>query len=101
MAQCDYDSAGDEPDRTEEIAQKLKEVISVDLQLAEASRVEDTSASLEHDLGMDSVAVIELIAAVEEFFGFEFLDCDLRPETFESMDSLAAVIAARTRVGPV
>lgn len=55
----------------------------------------DTNASLEDELGMDSVALIELIAAIEAEFAFEFTDADLRTSTFESLRSLAVVVASR------
>ena len=57
----------------------------------------DEQASLEDDLGLDSVALIELIGAIEARFGFAFLDSDLRTSSFRNLHVLAEVVASRIR----
>jgi len=58
----------------------------------------DEHASLEDDLGIDSVAMVELIGAIEAEFGFEFDDTDLRTSAFQNLRVLAEVVANRIRV---
>lgn len=55
----------------------------------------DELASLEDDLGLDSVAMVELIGAIEAEFGFEFHDSDLRTSAFQNLRVLAEVVANR------
>jgi acyl carrier protein len=51
------------------------------------------------DFNMDSVAIIELISAVEDRFDFRFVDADLVPSTFASLRALSEVIAERMSSG--
>lgn len=44
---------------------------------------------------LDSMAVVNLIAALEEEFSIAFEDEDLTAEAFETVSSLAAVVARR------
>jgi acyl carrier protein len=56
------------------------------------------SSSLEEDLGLDSVAIVELIGAIESTFDFEFQDADLRTSVFANVGTLAEAIARRVGV---
>jgi acyl carrier protein len=47
---------------------------------------------LEDGLGLDSIAIVELITLVEENFGFEFDEDGLNMDAFQSVRSLAAYI---------
>jgi acyl carrier protein len=49
-------------------------------------------------LDLDSVGLVELIAVLEERLGFQFHDTDLRTQSFRTVGSLSAVVAARLRV---
>ncbi|MDQ3000596.1 MAG: acyl carrier protein [Fibrobacterota bacterium] len=44
---------------------------------------------------LDSMAVNSLIVALEENFGFAFEDEDLSAEAFETVESLAALVARK------
>jgi acyl carrier protein len=59
-----------------------------------AARI-DADSSLKEDLGLDSVAMIELIGAIEADLGMEFQDSDLRGSVFATVGTLAAVVASR------
>jgi len=48
---------------------------------------------------LDSMAIVELVAAIEERFGIAFDDMDLREETFASVGSVVALIHAKQRGG--
>ena len=59
---------------SEEIFEKIKNIIVEQLQVAETSVTED--ASFIDDLGADSLDLVELIMALEEEFGIEIPDGD-------------------------
>ena len=46
---------------------------------------------------LDSMAVVELVVALETRFGFEVSDDDITGEVFETLGSLAAFVEARLR----
>jgi acyl carrier protein len=46
---------------------------------------------------LDSLALVELIAALEDRFRFEIDDVDITGDVFESVGSLAAYIGAQIR----
>jgi acyl carrier protein len=50
--------------------------------------------SIDQDLGIDSVALLGLIAALEKRLGFELADDVLGPGTFRTVRSVAEGIAA-------
>lgn len=49
------------------------------------------------EAGLDSVAVLQLVAAIEERFDFTLADTDLDISHFGTVDSLAALIDRRSR----
>ena len=59
---------------SEEIFEKIKNIIVEQLQVAETSVTEE--ASFIDDLGADSLDLVELIMALEEEFGIEIPDAD-------------------------
>jgi acyl carrier protein len=52
-------------------------------------------SSLKEDLGLDSVAMVELVGAIEAEFGVEFRESDLRGSVFATIGTLAAVVVSR------
>ena len=59
---------------SEEIFEKIKNIIIEQLQVSEATVTEE--ASFIDDLGADSLDLVELIMALEEEFGIEIPDTD-------------------------
>ena len=59
---------------SEEIFEKIKNIIVEQLQVSEPAITED--ASFIDDLGADSLDLVELIMALEEEFGIEIPDAD-------------------------
>jgi acyl carrier protein len=55
---------------------------------------------LEEGLGLDSLAIVELITLIEDKYGFEFGEDDLNMDAFANLRSLARVVAARRFVVP-
>lgn len=81
---------------TDEIIDALAKILVDELDLGlRADRVTATVPLMEEGLGLDSIAIIELIAAVEQKFEFQLLDEDLRTSTFENLDALARVVHER------
>jgi acyl carrier protein len=74
----------------------LKRIIATDLDVGLAEQDIDAAVPLlEGGLGLDSIAIVELISSVEAEFGFQFQDSDLRTATFASVNVLAEVIHKR------
>ena len=59
---------------SEEILEKIKNIIVEQLQVSDTAVTED--ASFVDDLGADSLDLVELIMALEEEFGIEIPDSD-------------------------
>ena len=77
----------------ERIIDVLITIVLEDLGLGPvAAEVTGTVPLMDGGLDLDSVAIVELIGIVEERFGFQFDDEDLRPSTFESLSKLVEVI---------
>ncbi|HUO66625.1 MAG TPA: acyl carrier protein [Gammaproteobacteria bacterium] len=87
-------NAGSSAD-VDRIIAALKQILSEELDVGLPIDQIDSEASLERDLKIDSVAMIELIAAVESHFDFAFHDSDLAASSFANLRVLAGVIAKR------
>ena len=76
----------------------------VKILLADVLSLSDAARSLDADsplLGavpeLDSMAVVGVIAAIEERFGIAIDDDDISASTFETVGSLAAFVEQKTR----
>lgn len=76
---------------TNELKQIIAEKLDINIKLEEVS----DNAYLFEELGLDSIAVVELIHNIEETFGFEFGEDDLDMEYFENMQTLSQFIASK------
>jgi acyl carrier protein len=56
----------------DDVATKIREIISVELRIDEAQV--SSSARLRSDLGMDSVSALNILFAAEEAFGIEGIE---------------------------
>ena len=84
-----------EPANVDRIISSLKQILVHDLNVGLKIDEIDPDASLEQDLKIDSVTMVELISAIETRFEFSFLDSDLVTQTFSNLRVLAGVIARR------
>jgi acyl carrier protein len=83
---------GDIPD----IVARLKSIIADQLEVnLVADEIDEHDSFFEGGMGIDSVAVVELIVITEEQFGVEFADEDLVPEWFRSLRTFAKLVAMR------
>jgi len=74
-----------------EFLQEIKEVIINSL----GTKLSPDDLALDFQLAgniLDSMAVTNLILALEEHFGFAFADEDLSAEAFETIESLAELV---------
>lgn len=55
----------------------------------------DTESLIENGI-MDSTGVLELVAFIEERFGIAMADSDIVPANLDTLDRIAAFVAART-----
>jgi acyl carrier protein len=87
----------------EQIVEMLVDILVRDLGIEVPRERIHSSALLQEDLGLDSVALLGLIAAIEKRLGFELADAVLKPSTFRTVGSaaeaVAASIAAQTTAG--
>ena len=77
----------------EEIIETVIETVVRDLDVAMPREQIHSETSIAHDLGIDSVALLGLIAALEKRFGLELADSVLGPSTFRTVRSVADGIA--------
>ncbi len=52
------------------------------------------SALIEYGVGLDSVATLELLVALEQEFKIQIDESEITPETFETIDSISKRINA-------
>jgi acyl carrier protein len=77
----------------EEIIEMVIDTVVRDLDVAMPREQIHAETSIEQDLGIDSVALLGLIAAIEKRLGFELADDVLGPSTFRTVRSVAEGIA--------
>ncbi len=79
-----------------EIIPLLKNLIASEMDVnLKADQIKDDSPFFAGGLGIDSIAIVELISLVEERFGVQFGDEDLVPESFANLGALAGLVARK------
>lgn len=79
-----------------EILGELKQIIASDLDVKICvSNIDANEPLFNGGLGLDSMAIVDLICAIEDRFDFEFSDSELRPEMFENLQVLSTTIQSR------
>ena len=75
------------------IEHRVKQVIIRTLSLeVDAEEIDDEDALFGGGLGINSMATIEIIVGLEEEFGIEVPDEDLRVELFDSVQTMAGYV---------
>ncbi len=79
----------------ESVSERVKGCVikALELQLS-ADEIADDEALFEGGLGLNSIATLQVIAAVEAEFGIEVPDEDLTPELIESVRTLANYVVS-------
>lgn len=77
-----------------DVIDRLKKIMvkELDVNLKEEEIKEDASF-FEDGLGLDSIAIVDLICLIEDHFGFQFLDSELGVELFTSLNTLGSFIS--------
>ncbi len=81
----------------DQIINQLKDMIAnkLDLNISE-NEITPGAALFEEGLGLDSIAIVELITLIEDDFGFEFDEEHLNLEAFHDVQTLAEFIQEQT-----
>ena len=80
----------------DEIHLRVKQVLVSTLQIdVDPEDLPDDEVLFGEGLGASSIATLEVVAALEEEFGFEVNDDDLRVELFESVNSLVEYVESK------
>jgi len=87
-------SDGQQEALTTRVKRCIIDAIGLDLK---PSAIPDDVPLLDKGLGLDSVAILRLVAALEDEFDVEIEDNVLRPELFKSVSTLSEYMATRTR----
>ena len=87
-----------EKNHEDRIVTELKQLIVDELYVnLTPAEIEPDASFFEDGLGIDSIAIVELISLVEDRFDVHFADEDLVARSFASIRSLARLIAAKPR----
>ena len=70
----------------------MAEELDVNLKVEE---IDENASLFEGGLGLDSIAIVELISLVEQHFNFQFSDTELTPESFSNLNVLADFISVK------
>ncbi|HIG54032.1 MAG TPA: acyl carrier protein [Candidatus Latescibacteria bacterium] len=84
-------------DKTEHVATRVKtllvQVLQVDI---DPEDIADDEPLFGDGLDADSMVALELVSAIEEAFGIEVTDDELRVELFESLRGLVEYVEGKT-----
>ena len=79
----------------EPILDQLIHIISTKVDAGLAAPVDPDAPLFEDGLGLDSIALMELIAYIEDKYGFQFSEAELNLHTFQNLRSVAASVARK------
>jgi len=75
------------------IVDQLKEIIAYKLDVnLNIDEIDENVSLYEDGLGLDSIAIVDLILAIEKEFSLEFGDEELNVELFNNLSTLAQFI---------
>lgn len=81
---------------SQDIVSKVSKIITGKiLRSEESGYIDSNTPLLSSGLGLDSVAVLELVMEVENQFGIVFQDSDLSIDIFKTVGSLAEVVSQK------
>jgi acyl carrier protein len=81
---------------SETLVNQLKTIMAEELDVnLKVEDIDENASLFEDGMGLDSIAIVELISLVEEHFGFQFSDTELTPESFSNLSMLADFISGK------
>ena len=76
--------------------ENVKRILAATLQLGERAKAMNSSTPLLGNIAeFDSMAVVAVLTAIEEQYGFDIEDDEISADVFESVGSLVSFIAAK------
>ena len=83
----------------ESVTEKLRDIISRQLDVGiPLDAVTPDVPLMEEGLGLDSIAIVELVTLIEENFGVDLNEDDLEMEGFETLTTLTALVQGKLQV---
>ncbi len=80
----------------QEVKDKVKAIITNDLDVnIDATHIDDEVSLYDDGLGLDSIAIINLIVLVEKKFDISFDENEISAKLFSNINSLASSIGAK------
>ena len=84
----------------EVIVRQLKQIIAEELDVnLDLEEIDETAPLFEGGIGLDSVAIMDLILLIEGHFGFEFSESELDLEVFKNLRALTDFVSAKVDLG--
>lgn len=81
---------------SETLVNQLKTIMAEELDVnLKVEDIDENASLFEDGLGLDSIAIVELISLVEQHFDFQFSDNELTPESFSNLNVLADFISGK------
>ncbi|TRX60212.1 acyl carrier protein [Fulvivirga sp. M361] len=81
----------------EETKKKIKDIIVKDLELSiRESDINDEVSLYDGGIGLDSIAIINLIVELENQFGISFDEAEINAKLFSNINTLAEFIQTKT-----
>jgi acyl carrier protein len=78
------------------LVNQLKTIMAEELDVnLKVEEIDENASLFEGGLGLDSIAIVELISLVEQHFNFQFSDTELTSESFSNLNVLADFISAK------
>lgn len=78
------------------LVNQLKTIMAQELDVnLKVEEIDENASLFEDGLGLDSIAIVELISLVEQHFGFQFSDTELTPDSFSNLNVLADFISGK------
>ena len=78
------------------VVERLKTIIAEELDVnLKVEEIDEKVSLFEEGLGLDSIALVELISLVEQHFDFQFADAELTPENFSTLNVLSNFISGK------
>lgn len=84
---------------SELLVNRLKAIIIEDMKVnLKVEEIDENVPLFEGGLGIEPIAIVELITLIETKFGFEFSDSDINPKFFTNLKVLGHLISRRTEI---
>lgn len=82
----------------ETIVNQLKEIIATKLDVnLKVNEIDENISLFEDGLGLDSIAIVDLIVSIEKEFSLEITDEELDAGLFKSLNTLAGFIQGKLK----